>query len=209
MNGDSAGRMDGDLDDLIARHLDGALGPDDQRRLARQLADSPAARRTLARYLRLEAALIRLAAARQLAAPVDAGGITGFAPSVASRMEESGRIPAGPTRPRWVGLATLAVAGGLLAALLLGPAFVPWWSSGDQRGDEFERLAEQWLRHRRALHADDTAAGAFAPADEPFAVPALAEGLSSDEAEPDAAPPSWLVAAMADAAAGSTTPDEG
>ena len=63
---DRSSLADRELDDLITRHFDGGLDLSAQRRLAALLAGSASARETLARYLRLEGALIRLGAAAML-----------------------------------------------------------------------------------------------------------------------------------------------
>jgi hypothetical protein len=203
MNGGPDGGTNTDLEDLIARHLDGGLEAEDQRRLARKLADSLEARRTFARYLRLEAAMTRLAAARQLALPAAAGERGGVVTPAASRADGSTRAAPG------VPLATIAMAGCLLAALLLAPLLMPWGERGEPRGSEIDLLAEEWLRLQRGMPAEEPVEAAVAPADEAFVATALADGPGDDEPEPVAAPPSWLVAAMADTETDAATPDEG
>jgi len=148
---DEAGDPHRGLHDLVARHLDGDLSAAEQRLLAERLAGSPAARRALARFLRLEGATIRLAAAGLLGgsqvadAPPLADGSREPAPEgcadeprgprharptpqVAGRVAEP--VAARARRPR---LATPALAWGLVAAiacvaavaLLPRPGFLP------------------------------------------------------------------------------------
>lgn len=207
MNGAADGGTNTDLEDLIARHLDGGLEAEDQRRLARKLADSPEARRTFARYLRLEAAMTRLAAARLLALPAEAGERGRVVTPAASRAD--GSACATPGVPRRVRLATIAMAGGLLTALLLAPLLMPREGSGEPRGSEIDLLAEEWLRLQRGVPSEEPGETAVAPADAAFVATALADGPGDDEPEPVVAPPSWLVAAMADTEIDATTPDEG
>lgn len=196
MSNMNEGRTSGDLEDLIARHLDGGLDADEQRRLARRLAESPAARQTLARYLRLEAAAFRLAAARQLAVP--GGDHGGVRPAVEGR--------GAPDRGRRMRLGIAAIAGGLLAALLAAPVVGRWLPV---QPTEIELVADQWLRVNESQRQEPAAELASDLGDESSGgVWANAEP-DDDECRRDP-PPSWLVAAMADAAADpTTTPDEG
>lgn len=186
-----------ELDNLIARHLDGDLDAAEQRRLAEMLAASAAARRCLARYLRLEAATIRLASAGQwgaaalhtaTAAPpaVVAHGLTR-----ADRPEAAAR---GRSR-RWQG-AGVALAGGLVAAGVLGLLVTGGWRLAP-RGGELDLLAAGWIDLQQQQQQN--------PAE---LVPAEA---TSDMAlpEPDpAAPPGWLVAALALENTEAAAPDE-
>ena len=163
------------LDDLITQHFDGGLDPAGQRRLAELLAAAPAARATLARYLRLEAALIRLASA----------GLVG-----SSAGDEAAVIP----RPRadvgsspWLRPMTLAVAGGTLATVVIVGLFVARPATEHLPGGAVASVAERWLEVRAAD------AGAWPEGHEP-------EAHEPEGDEPDAPgrPPGWLVAAMAD-----------
>jgi anti-sigma factor RsiW len=209
MNEVPDGDTTAELEDLIARHFDGGLEAEDQRQLARRLADSPEARRTFSRYLRLEAATFRLAAARQLAAAGEAGDHGSVVSAAAARA--GGDDHPAPGRP-WLQrrrLATIAMAGGLLAAVLLVSMLVPWAGSGEPRGSEIDLLAEQWLRLQGTTPPEEVVEASVAPADEAFAATALADAPDADDPEPVGAPPSWLVAAMADTETAATTPDEG
>jgi hypothetical protein len=132
---DEAGDPHRGLHDLVARHLDGDLSAAEQRLLAERLAGSPAARRALARFLRLEGATIRLAAAGLLGGssaadstpPADgsrepapeafvdeprAACRPRAAPSVVGTVAEPVAAPARQPRP-----ATPALAWGLVAAI--------------------------------------------------------------------------------------------
>ena len=164
-----------ELDDLITQHFDGGLDPAGQRRLAELLAAAPAARATFARYLRLEAALIRLASA----------GLVG-----SSAGDEAAVIP----RPRadggsspWLRPATLAVAGGTLAAVVIVGLFAVRPTTELPTGGAVASVAERWLEVR-AADAGAWPEGHESEAHEPEA----------DEPDAPSRPPGWLVAAMAD-----------
>jgi anti-sigma factor RsiW len=194
--GASSRRPSHELDDLITRHLDGDLDAAEQRRLAEMLAISPAARRCLARYLRLEAATIRLASAGQWGASVPHP--TTAAPSAraahdlarADRPEAAAR---GRSR-RWRGAAA-ALAGGLVAAGVLGLLVTGVWRFGPRRGGELDLLAAGWIDLQ---HQQNPAEPVPAEAASEMALP-----------EPDpAAPPGWLVAALALEHSEAAAPDE-
>ena len=164
-----------ELDDLITRHFDGGLDPAGQRRLAELLAASPAARATLARYLRLEAAMIRLASAGLINPAV---------------RDDAAVLP----RPRadggsspWLRPVTLAVAGGTLAAVVIVGLFAARPAPEHLPGGEVASMAERWLDVRKA-DAGVWLEGHEAETHEP-------EG---DEPDAPSRPPAWLVAAMAD-----------
>jgi anti-sigma factor RsiW len=185
--GPSSRRPSRELDDLITRHLDGDLDAVGQRRLAEMLAASEAARRCLARYLRLEAATIRLASAGQWSASA-LQAATAAPPAVAAhdltRADRPDAADRGRLR-RWRGTA-VALAGGLLAAGVLGLLVTGVWRFGPRRGGELDLLAAGWIDLQQQQQQN--------PAE---LVPAEA---ASDTAlpEPDpAAPPGWLVAALA------------
>ena len=176
-----------ELDDLITRHFDGGLDPAEQRRLATLLGATPAARETLARYLRLEGALIRLASA----------GLIG-----SSAGEEAAVIP----RPRadvgsspWLRPVTLALAGSVLAAVVVAILSIGRPASGNRRGGDVAFIAERWLE----LRASDGGA-------EPEEHESEGHDPAGDETDRMAgSPPDWLVAAVADEGAGRSGPDEG
>lgn len=186
---------DRELDDLITSHLDGGLDAAGQRRLAALLAATPAARATLARYLRLESALVRLAGVGGVG-----GGIATAAPAAPLP-----RVVAAPAvRPAWRSRrAAITLAGGAVAAavalLLIGRPDPPTGRSAD-----IAAVAEQWIDLRAAEAADMPPAAAERMAAEIDAAAAAPEGVEPDWAEGDAAepdrgsPPSWLVAAMVD-----------
>lgn len=201
-----AGPPDRTLDDLIVRHLDGGLDPDGQRRLAALLAGSADARRTLATYLRLEAALLRLALAGLLGAnavPIEkpASPLQPAAATVHPPPPPSPSMPAG-SRPRTSRLrpALLTIAAGLLTAVILAATA----SRGRLRTDaDLDRVADGWL----ALDHD----GVFVSPLRPDAS-ARCEDADADEdghgVQP-AVPPRWLLAAVADDATDAAAPDEG
>jgi len=176
-----------EIDDLITRHFDGGLDAVEQRRLAALLDASPAARATLARYLRLEGGLIRLAAAGLLGRPAEGDAAVTPPP----------RTPAASSRgPRTV---ALALAGGLVAALVVAMLIVGRPGGGRSRGGDVALVADRWLELRSAD------AGAEPELQEP-------EGQEAEGDEPESmpgAPPAWLVAAVADEEAGQPPPDEG
>lgn len=176
-----------ELDDLITRHLDGGLDAAEQRRLAALLDASPAARETLARYLRLEGALIRLASAGLVGSP--AGDGAAVVPRLPSRAGAS----------RWLRPAAVALAGSVLVATVIAVLFVGWTEIGMRRGGDVAFIADRWLE----LRAAD--AGAEPEPQDP-------EMPETDEDDADAiagSPPGWLVAAVADEGTGLSGPDEG
>lgn len=187
-----------DLHDAIGRHFDGGLDPDDQRALARQLAASPEARRTLARHLRIEAALVRLGLAGQLSEAADTvASVTATVPPAT--------VEVAPTTGRWRGwrspVGALAIAGAVLVALVLGPRS-PRQPKAMPGGGGIDQVAAQWLRVAREPEPIDDALAVVVndsddePGDEP-------------PDEPDEGPPAWLVAAMADEEFQRLSPDAG
>lgn len=199
------------LHDRIARHLDGGLDPDEQRRLARQLAGSPEARRVLARYLRLEAAMHRLGHAGLFAASLDTGdqpatddGLVAPTPPLV----DAGDPPRAAV-PVWVTtFAWAALAAGLLLAVVLAPPQGRDVAADGAAGalregqmEEMDRVAEEWLRVARAP-GEAVASAAAEPGDD---LPI--EDVVNVESENG--PPAWLVAAMADDASRRTPPDAG
>lgn len=209
MNVDPDGGTTSDLEELITRHLDAGLEAEDQRRLARLLADSPPARRTLARYLRLEAALIRLGVARQLAVSTEPAGQGSAVTLAASRARDAERSTPGGSNRRWMRPATLAVAGLLLTGLLLVPLFMPWAGGREPRGGGIDLVAEEWLRVRRGTPWQEPVEPGVAPVDDGFAATVTADGSDIDESKPGPAPPAWLVAAVAESEADRIIPDGG
>ena len=196
--GASSRRPSHELDDLITRHLDGDLDAAEQRRLAEMLAASAAARRCLARYLRLEAATIRLASAGQWGAAA-LHTATAAPPAVVAhgltRADRPKAAARGRSR-RWQG-AAVALAGGLVAAGVLGLLVTGVWQFRPRRGGELDLLAAGWIDLQQQQQQN--------PAE---LVPAEA---TSDMAlpEPDpAAPPGWLVAALALENTEAAAPDE-
>jgi len=192
-NGNSAEPPNGELDNLITRHLDGGLDAAEQRHLAERLAASPAARRTLAAYLRLEGATIRLASAGQIAKP-------GMQHDPATAAEA---VPGGPLvaarpelrRSRSMRRAAMAVAGGLLAAAVVGLLVTGLPRNEPRREGELDLLASRWMELQREQSGTD-AETADAAAD------------GDDPASAAAPPPRWLVAALADEASNTASPDE-
>ena len=181
-----------ELDDLITRHLDGGLDAAEQRHLAERLAASPAARRTLAAYLRPEGATIRLASAGQIAKP-------GMQHDPATAAEA---VPGGPLvaarpelrRSRSMRRAAMAVAGGLLAAAVVGLLVTGLPRNEPRREGELDLLASRWMELQREQSGTD-AETADAAAD------------GDDPASAAAPPPRWLVAALADEASNTASPD--
>lgn len=169
-----------ELEDLITRHFDGGLDPAGQRRLASLLDAAPAARETFARYLRLEGALIRLASA----------GLIG-----SSAGDESPVIPrprADVGSPPWLRKAALAMAGSLLAAVVVATLYVVRPASEHPSGGDVAVVADRWLEVRAA-------GGAV----EPDGDESEGDGPETDETDRMAgSPPDWLVAAVADDVAG-------
>ena len=175
-----------ELDDLITRHLDGGLDAIEMRRLATLLEASPAARETLARYLRLEGAIIRLASAGLLGP--GAGGEAGTPPGPLARDGSS----------RWLRPAALAIAGSTLAVVIAG-LFLSQHESGPVGGGDVAFIADRWLElqagHAAAEREQDD--------------PETQEDVADEPAAMAGSPPRWLVAAMADEAVGQSGPDEG
>lgn len=198
MNDVPARAADDDLENLIVRHLDGGLDAEEQRRLARLLAASLPARRTLASYMRLEGAAFRLAAARGLARPAEAAGRGNLL---------RGHVVGSLSGRRRLGLAAAALAVGSLAMLLLASLPARWPGGGAAGDGDLDLVATQWLRQSaRPAELPDTL---LAPADEPPGGSPLTEDADPDEPR-NLSPPSWLVVAMAAAAADITpSPDEG
>jgi len=192
-NGNSAEPPNGELDNLITRHLDGGLDAAEQRYLAERLAASPAARRTLAAYLRLEGATIRLGSAGQIAKP-------GMQHEPATATEA---VPGGPLvaarpelrRSRSMRRAAMAVAGGLLAAAVVGLLVTGLPRNEPRREGELDLLASRWMELQREQSGTD-AETADAAVD------------GDDPASASAPPPRWLVAALADEASNTASPDE-
>jgi hypothetical protein len=183
---DEAGNPHRGLHDLVARHLDGDLSAAEQRLLAERLAGSPAARRALARFLRLEGATIRLAAAGLLGGSPAADAMppadgsrepapkafvdeprAACRPRAAPSVADSIAAPACRIRP-----ATPALAWGLVAAiacvaavaLLPRPGFPP--RSDVARGasardavprGEIGIVADRWIEVRRAREPAEVA----------------------------------------------------
>ena len=192
-NGNSAEPPNGELDNLITRHLDGGLDAAEQRHLAERLAASPAARRTLAAYLRLEGATIRLASAGQIAKP----GIQ-HEPATATEAVPGGPLVAARPelrRSRSMRRAAMAVAGGLLAAAVVGLLVTGLPRNEPRREGELDLLASRWMELQREQSGTD-AETADAAVD------------GDDPASASAPPPRWLVAALADEASNTASPDE-
>ncbi len=192
-DGHSAEPPNRELDNLITRHLDGGLDAAEQRHLAELLAGSPAARRTLAAYLRLEGATIRLASAGQLAKP-------GMHHDPATAAEAApGGLPmaARPElrRSRSMRRAVMAVAGSLLAAAVVVLLVTGLPRNEPRRVGELDLLASRWLELQREKSGTD-AETADAAAD------------GDDPASAAAPPPRWLVAALVDEASNTASPDE-
>jgi hypothetical protein len=193
MNGNSAEPPDRELDSMITRHLDGGLDAAEQRHLAERLAASPAARRTLAAYLRLEGATIRLASAGQIAKlgmhhdPATAAEAVPGGPLVAARPELQ--------RTRGMRRAAMAVAGGLLAAAVAWLLVTGLPRNEPRREGELDLLASRWMELQREQSGTD-AETADAAAD------------GDDPASAATTPPRWLVVALADEASNTASPDE-
>ena len=186
-----------ELDNLITRHLDGDLDAAEQRHLAERLAASPAARRTLAAYLRLEGATIRLASAGQIAEP-------GMHHDPATAADA---VPAGPLmaarpelrRSRSMRRAAMVVAGGTLAAAVAGLLVSGLPRNEPRREGELDLLASRWLELQRELQREQGGTDAET-------ADAAADG--DDPASAAAPPPRWLVVALADEASNTASPDE-
>jgi hypothetical protein len=196
-NGDSAEPPDRELDNLITRHLDGDLDAVEQRYLAERLAASPAARRTLATYLRLEGATIRLASAGQIAKP-------GMQQDPATAAEA---VPGGPLvaarpelrRSQSMRRAAMAIAGGLLAAAVVGLLVTGPPRNEPRREGELDLLASGWMELQREPQRGQGGTDAET-------ADAAADG--DDPASAAAPPPRWLVAALSDEASSTASPDE-
>lgn len=202
-----AGPPDRALDDLIVQHLDGGLDPAGQRRLADLLAASADARRTLATYLRLEGATLRLASAGLLGnAAATAGAATPIdEPSPAARTPASGAASAAARdRARWLWPTSLAIAAGLLVAVMLVqlPYRAGWPVAAHA---DLDRLADNWI----AVSQDADAVSRLTAETFPAGDTAGHDTEPTETPEGVAAPPGWLVAALADAAPDSGAPDEG
>lgn len=202
-----SGPPDRTLDDLIARHLDGGLDPDGQRRLADRLAGSADARRTLASYLRLEGATLRLAVSGLLGGTAADRGFSAPGAGLTSALLPPAMTDASGAarhRARWLWPASLAMAASLLAAVVLSH-LQPRDGWPEVVEADIDRLADRWLALAR-----DAGAEVLVTADTVSA--ADAAGLDAGLNEPPegiAAPPRWLVAALADDGAGPANPDDG
>ena len=196
-NDNSAEPPNRELDNLITRHLDGGLDAAEQRHLAERLAASPEARRTLAAYLRLEGATIRLASAGQIAKP-------GMQHDPATTAEA---VPGGPLvaarpqlrRSRSMRRAAMAVAGGTLAAAVIGLLVTGLPRNEPRREGELDLLASRWMELQREPQREQGGTDAET-------ADAAADG--DDPASAAAPPPRWLVVALADEASNTTSPDE-
>lgn len=203
-NGNSAEPPNRELDNLITRHLDGGLDAAEQRHLAERLAASPAARRTLAAYLRLEGATIRLASAGQIAKP-------GMQDDPATAAEA---VPGGPLvaarpqlrRSRSMRRAAMAVAGGTLAAAVIGLLVTGLPRNEPRREGELDLLASRWMElqrePQRELQRELQREQGGTDAE---TADAAADG--DDPASAAATPPRWLVVALADEASNMASPD--
>jgi hypothetical protein len=204
-NDDSAEPPNRELDNLITRHLDGDLDASEQRHLAERLAASPAARRTLAAYLRLEGATIRLASAGQIAEP----GMHHDPAPAAEAVPEGPLMAARPElrRSRSMRRAAMAVAGGLLAAAVVGLLVTGLPRNEPRREGQLDLLASRWLELQREQQREPQRelqreqGGTDAETAD-----AAADG--DDQASAAAPPPRWLVAALADEASNTASPDE-
>ena len=148
--GASPRRPSRELDDLITRHLDGDLDATEQRHLAEMLAASPAARRRLARYLRLEGATIRLASAGQWGASETQAPIAAPPAQTAHGLAQADR-PEAADRGRsrhWRG-AAVALAGGLVAACVLGLLVTGVWRFAPRPDGDLDLLAAGWIDLQR------------------------------------------------------------
>ena len=195
------------LDDLIVQHLDGGLDAAGQRRLADLLADSAAARQTLAAYLRLEGATLRLAHAGLLGGAGPEPGVAASAkePTPAARTPASvAASAAARDRARWLWPGSVAIAAGLLVAVMLSqlPYRAGWPVAAHA---DLDRLADNWLAVSNDADAVSRLTADMLPAGD-----TVGQDAEPSEA-PDgvAAPPGWLVAALADDATDSSAPDEG
>jgi hypothetical protein len=201
MNGNSAEPPDRELDNLITRHLDGDLDAAEQRHLAERLAASPAARRTLAAYLRLEGATIRLASAGQIATP----GMHHDPATAADAIPGGQLVAARPELRRSSSMrrAAMAVAGGLLAAAVVGLLVTSLPRNEPRREGELDLLASRWMEQQREQQRESQREQSGTDAE---TADAAADG--DDPASAAAPPPRWLVAALADEASNTASPDE-
>ena len=200
-NEQSAEPPNRELDSLITRHLDGGLDAAEQRHLAERLAASPAARRTLAAYLRLEGATIRLASAGQIAEP----GMQHDPAPAAEAVPEGPLMVARPElrQSRSMRRAAMAVAGGLLAAAVVGLLVTGLPRSERRREGELDLLASRWIELQREPQRELQREQGGTDAE---TVDAAADG--DDPASAAAPPPRWLVAALADEASNTASPDK-
>ncbi|MFM7043679.1 MAG: hypothetical protein ACKO35_16015 [Planctomycetaceae bacterium] len=205
------------LHDMIASHLDGALDAAGQRRLAAELARSPEARRTLVTFLRVEAAIMRLALAGQLGAAFGttslkadaqpAGPVLRTGHAELTAPPESVLVPlAGEASPSRRGgpagrlrSAALALAGCLIMFLAASSFLVARRDVIQPARGDMDRLADAWLRLARHHESDEDAEATSAAGPR--------EAALDDEADPG--PPAWLVAAMGDEDMPSLSPDAG
>ncbi|MCE9556577.1 MAG: hypothetical protein K8T91_24775 [Planctomycetes bacterium] len=208
--------MNGELEDLIARHFDGHLDAAGQQRLAELLAASAEARQTFARYLRLEGGAIKLASVSQLGQPSAEEPLD--VPDEQTPPEVEQPSPSSlpnQSRPRWDRVAWLAAAASLLVAVLLSQ----WMIQAPQQQQvahaeavaELNRLSENWLQLQEEPLIEEPASADAALPDPSFS--AMDGGSEPElvEPEPEAdsvAPPSWMIAAMADLAIDKSNPDE-
>jgi hypothetical protein len=197
---DRSSLSDRELADLITRHFDGGLDLSAQRRLAALLAGSASARETLGRYLRLEAALIRVGAAAMLDGTQPQRSVIPWRRH-RWKMSRGRRLAAGAV-----------ITSGLVAAVVACVFVVR--SDNDPHGDSgVDVVAVHWLRLRddeAARQEGSPVAAELAADDEPQTAP------EQPEQEPDdlqswmpGAPPAWLVAAVAEQGMRRATPDEG
>ena len=206
-DGNSAEPPDRELDSLITRHLDGGLDAAEQRHLAERLAASPAARRTLAAYLRLEGATIRLASAGQIAKlgmrhdPATAAEAVPGGPLVAARPEL--RQSSSVRQSRGMRRAAMAVAGGLLAAAVAWLLVTGLPRNEPRREGELDLLASRWMERQREQQRELQREQSGTDAE---MADAAADG--DDPASAATTPPRWLVVALADEALNTASPDE-
>ena len=199
-NEQSAEPPNRELDSLITRHLDGDLDAAEQRHLAERLAASPAARRTLAAYLRLEGATIRLASAGQLASP----GMQHDPATAAEAVPEGPPMADRPVlrRSRSMRRAAMAVAGGLLAAAVVGLLMTGLPRNEPRREGELDLLASRWMKLQREPQRELQREQGGTDAE---TADAAADG--DDPASAAKSPPRWLVVALADEASNMASPD--
>ncbi|MCX7429744.1 MAG: hypothetical protein NTY17_01830 [Planctomycetia bacterium] len=189
-----------ELDSLITRHLDGGLDAAEQRHLAERLAASPAARRTLAAYLRLEGATIRLASAGQIAKP----GMQDDPATAAAAVPGGPLVAARPQlrQSRSMRRAAMTVAGGTLAAAVIGLLVTGLPRNDPRREGEIDLLASRWMELQREPQRELQREQGGTDAE---TADAAADG--DDQASAAAPPPRWLVVALADEASNTASPD--